>query len=128
MIKLNNKGQSLVLFVLLLPIMLFVMMLVYDMGVIYCDKKELDNVNYLVVSYGVKHASDADILTDLVEMINLNCDDVSNISVNIKDDVLYVDLEKDSRSIMGNMFNISLYEIESSYVGYIGDNKIERIK
>ena len=45
MFKLNNKGQSLVMFVLILPLLLFIMVLVIDIGNIILSKQELDDIN-----------------------------------------------------------------------------------
>ena len=53
MLKLNNKGQSLVLFVVLLPILLFVIVLVVDVGSIMTSKQDLNNINYMMVDYGL---------------------------------------------------------------------------
>ena len=48
MFSLNNKGQSLILFVLMLPVLLFVMILVIDMGNLMVEKQKLNNINYII--------------------------------------------------------------------------------
>ncbi len=126
--KLNNKGQTLVLFVLLLPIMLFVMVLVFDIGKFLCEKQDLDQVSSMVVRYGVDHVEEEDIENELMTLLLLNCDDVSSISVSVDEDYVSVDLMKKSSSIFGNVFDIDFLDIRSSYVGYVLDHKIERIK
>jgi len=45
----NNKGQSLILFVLLFPIIFLILVLVYDIGNMILLKLELDNINKLVM-------------------------------------------------------------------------------
>ena len=53
--KLNNKGQSLVMFILIIPILLLIMILVIDLGNIIVTKTHLDNTNYLVIDYELDH-------------------------------------------------------------------------
>ena len=47
MLKINNKGQSLVMFVLIIPIFLLILTLVYDVGNAIYEKDRLSNTNYL---------------------------------------------------------------------------------
>jgi len=126
--SLNNKGQTLVLFVLLLPIMLCIMVLVFDIGKFICLKQELNHINSMVVSYGIEHYNDEDIVNELNHLILLNSDNLSNIEVNVEENKVYVDLLSSDSSIFGNIFNIEMFEVRSSYVGNVSDKKIKRIK
>lgn len=54
MMKLNNKGQSLVIFILIIPILIGIMALVFDVGNVYVKKNEIDNVLELVLDYGLE--------------------------------------------------------------------------
>ena len=51
--KLNNKGQALVMFVVIIPIFLLIITLVYDMAGIIYEKNRLSNVAYMTVDYGL---------------------------------------------------------------------------
>ena len=51
MLKINNKGQSLVMFVLIIPIFLLILTLVYDVGNAIYEKDRLSNTNYLTIEY-----------------------------------------------------------------------------
>lgn len=126
--RLNNKGQTLVLFVMLLPIMLLLMILVFDVGKFIYSKQELNHISSMVVSYGMEHYDEDDIENELVELVLLNCDDVRNVSVSASDDEVLVDIERMGDSIFGNIINIDMFEVRSSYIGNVTDNKIKRIK
>ena len=52
MSKLNNKGQSLVLFIVVIPVLLGVMALVVDLGNAFCKKAEINSVLEYVLDYG----------------------------------------------------------------------------
>ena len=47
----NNKGQVLVIFVILLPIVFFILMFSINIGISYMDKKDTSDVIYMAVSY-----------------------------------------------------------------------------
>ena len=55
MLKINNKGQSLVMFVLIIPIFLLILTLVYDVGNAIYEKDRLSNTNYLTIEYGLNN-------------------------------------------------------------------------
>lgn len=126
--SLNNKGQTLVLFVLLLPIMLCIMVLVFDIGKFICLKQQLNHINSMVVSYGIDHYEDEDIENELTHLVLLNSDNLTNIEVNVEDNKVYVELLSSDSSIFGNIFNIEMFEVRSSYVGDVTSKNIERIK
>ena len=50
---LNNKGQSLVLFILIIPILLGIMTLVLDVGNVLIQKNEMDNQIEFILDYGL---------------------------------------------------------------------------
>ena len=127
MIKLNNKGQSLVMFVLIIPILLLIMILVIDVGNVIMNKQELDNVNYLTIEYGLEHLEDSDLENKLAKMIVVNDLKLKEISVNVEVDRINVVLKKTVKGIIAKKFKI--FDIESKYVGYIENEKkkIERV-
>ena len=128
MMKLNNKGQSLVLFILLIPVMVLVMVLVIDMGNLYCEKKEIDSIGYLVCDYGISNYDDDNILNDMVKLANLNDDKLSKISVDIENNVVDVIIYKKVDGVFGKMFNLDIYGVMVHYVGDIDSGNINRVK
>lgn len=60
MLRLNNKGQSLVMFIILLPILLLILTLVYDVGNAIYEKDRLSNTNYMVVDYALDNIDSID--------------------------------------------------------------------
>ena len=116
---LNNKGQSLVLFVLLLPIMLGIMALVIDVGNVFVKKNHIDNVIMMVMDVTL----DKDLKQDEVEKM---------LEYNSVDDVYGVKFEGDKVVIHGNahvkgifskVLGFSIFYVESEYVGEVLDGK-----
>ena len=117
----NNRGQSLVTFVLIIPIILLILFMVYDIGNMVSLKIELDNINYIAMDYGVDKINTDNIRDKLKEIINKNKKDIDNISITIENDKLNIVLEDkldNNISIIKNIFTA-----KSSYTGYMEDNK-----
>lgn len=127
MMRLNNKGQSLVLFIVILPIILFMLVLVYDIGNAIYEKNRLSNVNYMVTSYALDNENISE--SDIVNLINKNVNGLSNIKVIINDDKVNVSLSKNIKGVFGRMFDFNLITAYSEYVGYIdnGNKVIEKV-
>lgn len=131
---LNNKGQSLVLFIVVLPILLLILVLVIDIGRIIVFKQELDNINKIALDYGLDNLEidnlEIDNLNDkMVEIIKLNNKKIDDININLENNKLYIELNIDMCGMLSELVDITIFDIKSSYVGYVEDNKkiIERI-
>lgn len=128
MMKINNKGQSLVMFVLIIPIFLLILTLVYDVGNAIYEKDRLSNTNYLTIEYGLNNI-DTVTENDLKNLIEQNTSNLKYIYVTIEENQIEIKMEKDAKSIIGKMFNFNLVKIISHYEGKIINNQkeIERI-
>ena len=129
MFKLNNKGQSLVMFVVIIPILCLVFTLVYDIGIAIYEKNRLSNTCYIVIDYGLDNIDSIN-ESDLIDLIQKNINNLSYISVLISENDIEIKLSKNIKGIMGKMFGFNLIEANTYYEGKIVNNekKIERIK
>lgn len=124
----NNKGQSLVLFVVVLPIILMILVLVYDVGKMSLEKNEINNINYMVLD---SILDDEDITDDEIKRIIIkNKNDIDKIEIRRDDNKKYITLIAQGDSILPAVNNLKIYRIKSSYVGYVENGKhvIERDK
>lgn len=126
----NNKGQSLVLFVLLIPLVLLILVLVYDIGSMILKKLELDNINKLALDYGITNISDDDITDELKKLIQKNISGINTIEISLDNEKINITLKDSIDNNISLIKDIDMFEIKSSYVGYLSDNKkiIERNK
>lgn len=124
----NNKGQSLVLFVVVLPIILMILILVYDVGKMSLEKNEINNINYMVLD---SILDDEDITDDEIKRIIIkNKNDIDKIEIRRDGNKKYITLIAQGDSILPAVNNLKIYRIKSSYVGYVENGKhvIERDK
>ena len=126
---LNNKGQSLVLFVIILPILFLILILVIDIGRLITLKNELNNINNIVLDYGLDNLEMVDLENKLIDVINLNKDDIDNIDVTVDGDKIYINMNEKLDGILTSFVDISIFDIKISYIGYMdnGKKRIERM-
>lgn len=74
----NNKGQALVEFVLILPVFLFLLFAIYDFGMMFSKKNNLESISSDVIELYKKGKT--------VQELNVLYDD---IDIEIKDDTDY---------------------------------------
>ena len=126
---LNNKGQSLVLFVIVLPILLLILVLVIDIGRVIVLKQELSNISEIVLDYGLDKIDDNELEMELNNLVKLNKQDIDRIDISIEDERIYLKLEDKSEGIFSGLVDISIFNVKTSYVGYIEseEKRIERL-
>ena len=126
---LNNKGQSLVLFVLLMPIFVMIMVTVIDVGNLISAKTEIDNINKIVIDYGLDNMNDINVVNDMKLLAKENKKDI-NIDIKFVDMEYRVLCNYYVDGIFSNVLKIKGYNVKSSYIGYLDNNKkiIKKIK
>ena len=115
----NNKGQTLVLFVLMLPIIIFIMLLVIDVSNMFITKQELNNINKIVLNYGLDIIEEENIDIKLEELINKNILNNEH-TIKIDDGTIEIDLKKEIKGIITKK---KIYEVKSVYKGYIKEDE-----
>ena len=126
---LNNRGQTLVTFILVIPIILLILVLIYDVANAIYEKNRLSNTSFLAEEYALDNINNVD-ENDIINYILKNSDNLNKISVIIKDNVIDIELSKNIKGVFGKSFKFDLIEIRSVYRGSIVNekNNIERIK
>ena len=77
----NNKGQTLVLFVVIIPIILILFTYIFDIGNLYIEKRKINNTLELALEYQKENKN-------VESYINKNIDDIDEII--IKDDEIVI--------------------------------------
>lgn len=123
----NRRGQSLVVFVLVIPIIILVLVSVFDVSSALYEKNRLSNTNYLAVDFALDNI-DTISSEDVIDYILSNTKNISDYEVVLNDDTVEIEINKELHGLISD--NINLINVKSRYIGTIRDNKknIERIK
>ena len=118
----NNKGQTLVLFVIILPILLIIFTLVIDLGLLYIDKRNIENNVVSSIEYYFSHKSDDKFETKITDMLNKNIGDIDKIYIDNTSEYLEIKVIKNSKRLYKLLTDNS--EITVTYRGYKENKKI----
>lgn len=124
----NNKGQVLAVFIILLPIVLLIFCLLVDLGMLYLEKRTIDNNLKSTISYGLNHFDDDNIEFKMGQILKENISDIDSLYIDIDENKIHITLVKKQPSLFEITSLKSNYEIKISYTGYLNDNKIELIR
>lgn len=124
----NNKGQVLAVFIILLPIVLLIFCLLVDLGMLYLEKRTIDNNLKSTISYGLNHLDDDNIEFKMGQILKDNISDIDSLYIDIDENKIHITLVKKQPSLFEITSLKSNYEIKISYTGYLNDNKIELIR
>lgn len=109
----NKRGQTLIIFVMLIPIILTMAALVIDVGLLYYKKNEYTGI----VEESIKeYFKDEDILS-AKETLTLNGVSLDDTEINVSDNEITITLDTKVDSIFGKVIRINEYEIKVSRVG-----------
>ena len=118
----NKKGQTLILMVILIPLMVGVMALVVDVGYLSLEKVHLKEVVKSVIEQELnKGIGD----TKIEEELKRNKIDITNLEIKEIDNKLNIKNEIDIDSIFGAIIGIKEYKIKVDITGYKENNKIK---
>ena len=107
----NNKGQALVEFILILPVILAILLVLIDLGKIFNEKNTLENTSIDIIELYKNGKSIDEIKNKYLDI---------NITTNIEDNYITIKLKKEIEIITPglNIFLDNPYPIEVERVVY----------
>lgn len=117
----DSRGQVLVAFILLIPVILMLLALIVDVGFLYVEKRKTDNVIKDTINYGLDNLDlqEGTLQTRLTKLINSNLDDVQRLNIQIDTNSIEINITRNKLSIFSNIYKDASYKIVSDYVGNI---------
>ena len=124
MAKMNSNGQTLVLFVVIMPILSIMFIFLFQLGSINLDKKKVTDTIEEALNYGVNNLDSELLVTNVKNMIISNDKEIleENIVVTIEDSGLNIKVIKEYDKMFIND------KIVFNYTGKLVGNKLEVIE
>ena len=119
----NNRGQSLVSFIFVVPIILLILFMVYDIGSMVLLREKLDNIGYLAINYGLDNIDKENLNDKITDMIEKNKSDIEDVSVSINDGEISVSLQDKLENRLSLINKFDSLDIKVSYIGYLEEDK-----
>ncbi len=106
----NKKGQVLILFVLIIPVLVLLSAYIVDNVYIAYNRNRLNQINKLVIEDASKGNLEID---DISEYVNKNDEDIDVKFVYLGDDEVEIILKKDIKSLFGRIIGQDSYSLTS---------------
>lgn len=130
----NNKGQTLILLVFILPIILLLMALLINYGMLNNQKVVIENNIEQAIEYGLKlrqednmkqehNLSNEELEAKLEHLLEQNIT-YDTLEIDVKNTIITVKVTVLTKSFMTDLVNLEK-RIEFSYYGSINNGKIE---
>ena len=118
----NNRGQSLIMFVLILPLLALFIAFFVDSSLSIAEKSKLDGTVYDNLKISLEQdIRDTDKISNAIKK-NIDAD----IVIIINEDDIRINAKSKKKSVFGNLFKMSYYKLEVNYCGNYLDKKINK--
>lgn len=122
--RLDNKGQTLVLFVLLLPLFMLALAFIVDIGNLYLKKRNIEQNLEYIIDYGIKNIDS--IKPEFIrEYLYENVHDLKDEYVEIKSDYLKITVISETNGNFYDFFKIGEKNIKITYEAKVINGNIE---
>lgn len=118
----NNRGQSLIMFVLVLPLISLFIAFFIDSTLSLLEKNKIDGI----ISSNMEEALNNDIRDEMKIQKAIKDNDTMDVTVNIIDDNLTVIVKSNKKSIFGKLLKFEYYELDFNYCANYTDKKINK--
>lgn len=128
MFKLNNKGQTLIMFILLIPFILVIMALVIDTSFVYKEKIKFQSVTKTIMKTTYENKDATDFNDKIINLYKKNGIYTNNIVIKVNSDSVVIKNQAKVKSVFGNIIGIKNYGVKFSYKIYKENESIKVIK
>lgn len=122
--KINNHGQTLIIFVILIPLLLAIMAFVVDISYMYNEKLHLENTTKTIINENYKNRLDEDIEKKIKDLYKKNDIKINNLKIVGSQEYLQIKNNYKIDSIFGKVIGLKKYPIKVNLKGYEENNKI----
>ncbi len=117
----NNKGQVLISFIILIPLFIMLIGIVTDTGYLLTEKRRIENN----IKFSLRNNCDTSCdKTKIKKHLKSNIDDIETLNIDAGSNYAIVEIKKKKKSIFGNVFKNLYYDIDLKYKGTIKNNKV----
>lgn len=125
----NDKGQVLVAFVLLLPLLFLLIGIVIDLGYFYQAKRKMNHTIQDAITYGLNlEISEEEIKTKVTDEIKDNVSHLTSLLVSTSSGQIRVTVTSEIDPVFSFLTSKKKQEVSSGYRGYKIDGKIKLVK
>ena len=115
----GNKGQTLVIFILILPILLLLFALIWEIGNLSITVNKYETEIKDTIKYGLNHLDNDNLKETLTNLLKASIK--GNVNVEINNNVIKINVKQKYNALFN--FNHH-FDIDITYYGYVENEKI----
>ncbi len=121
----NNKGQTLVLFLFIIPVILAIFLIFYQLGIEQLEKRKMIDTITTAIEYGLEHQQEESVEEDMIAMFQRSFPRIprEDIWVQVTDESVRMQVSKDYQIIFLKKDTLELF-----YRGEKIDGKVQIVK
>ncbi len=120
----NNKGQTLVVFVILLPLMIMLLSFVANEGFVYIHKRRATNEIKNAIEYRFKIKDNNAIYNKVEKYITKNLKHIDNLNIEIDNNYIKVSVILNIPNLVPSIIFEESYKINLEFEGYKVNDEI----
>ncbi len=118
----NNRGQSLIMFLLILPLLTMFIAFIIDSSLSIMEKNKIDGI----ITSNIEEALNKDIRDENIIRNAITKNENMEVSVSIDGDDIKVIAKSNKKSVFGNILNFNYYKLNFNYCANYIDKKINK--
>ncbi len=116
----NNKGQTLALFIILIPLILIIFAFIIDTAIITHNKVKLESLTRTIIKTSIERNDK----NDIIKLYNDNDIKYEKIDISF-DEGLHIKIEIKVDSMMGKVIGKKHYIVKTNLIGIKDGNKVK---
>ena len=116
----NNKGQSLIAFILLLPVMFVFILGIWEIGNISYFRSNVDRSAESALNFGLKHIEEDDVQSKILKVLDKNFEGTKEVV--IENDKIVIKVKCEYHNLYSKY--IKPIEFSKTYIGRLENEKI----
>ncbi len=121
----NNKGQTLILFILIVPVLLLLLAFVVDTGLLLKEHTKINSTTKTILKTTFENRFDENYNEKVVSLFAKNNLPTNNIIITKEEDKVLIAIEYDKESIFGKIIGIQSYKIKSVLSGTLKEGTLQ---
>ena len=123
----NKHGQTLILFVIFLPIFCLFGTLIIDIGLATKEKTKVESTTRIIMNEVLQNSeNNNNIPAEIKKLFQENEINIDNLKINIEGNEITVENAYKIDSIFGNLIDIKNYKVQTNITGFVKNEKIEK--
>lgn len=119
----NKRGQSLITFILILPVIILFVAFIIDSGLSIIEKENVDGILTDNMNMAVKQKNKD--VEEIKEVIIKNKDNL-DLDIKIENNYLKIKAVDKKKNLFGKIIDLSWYNLEFNYCISYGDRKLNK--